>query len=395
MLFYISILGIFLSFVLLYFNARKYTSTIYLGIFCLILSLYSINQHVILYSKSEFWVSIIFTNFTFLYYLIGPVCYFYIRSVLTNDFHLKKRDLWHFLPTLIYLSASLPYILSSYSYKVNIAKSIVSNSAFLGHFHATILSDLFSNTVVYLSRPVLAFLYICWSIRLILRFSTKKDKALILSKHPFMKSWLSFFLGFQLLLVSSHLFIIYKVFQSDRSELLSTSNLLQALSFIGLIGLYLTPFFFPQVLYGIFNLNRQADEDDKSTPLTQELNKNVSKFEFDYTLTIIQKITTCMQEEQPYLQPDFNLTQFSALIQVPVHHLVFFFREIKRQSFTDYRNECRVHYAKMLIEAGKADELTLEAIGLQSGFVTRNTFFTAFKKVEGISPGAFAAKIHN
>jgi AraC-like DNA-binding protein len=49
-------------------------------------------------------------------------------------------------------------------------------------------------------------------------------------------------------------------------------------------------------------------------------------------------------------------------------------------------------HAKNLIKEGKNAELTLEAIGLLSGFSSRNTFFTAFKKAEGISPGSYAAK---
>jgi AraC-like DNA-binding protein len=62
------------------------------------------------------------------------------------------------------------------------------------------------------------------------------------------------------------------------------------------------------------------------------------------------------------------------------------------QSFTDFRNEWRIIYAKKLIKEGKATGMTLEAIGLLSGFTSRNTFFTAFKKREGVSPGVFAAR---
>ena len=101
-----------------------------------------------------------------------------------------------------------------------------------------------------------------------------------------------------------------------------------------------------------------------------------------------------MQEQQPYLQPDFNLGQFSVLIQIPTHHLAYFFREVKMQSFNDYRNECRIFHAKKLILQGKADEYTLEAIATLSGFTNRNTFFIAFKKVEGISPSAFVALLN-
>jgi AraC-like DNA-binding protein len=99
-----------------------------------------------------------------------------------------------------------------------------------------------------------------------------------------------------------------------------------------------------------------------------------------------------MKELQPYLQSDCNLAYFSKLTKIPVHHLAYYFREEKRQSFNDFRNEWRIKHAKNLIKEGKNAELTLEAIGLLSGFSSRNTFFTAFKKAEGISPGSYAAK---
>ena len=49
-------------------------------------------------------------------------------------------------------------------------------------------------------------------------------------------------------------------------------------------------------------------------------------------------------------------------------------------------------HARTLLSEGNADEITMEAIGMLSGFSTGNTFFSVFKKSEGISPGAFAAK---
>lgn len=99
-----------------------------------------------------------------------------------------------------------------------------------------------------------------------------------------------------------------------------------------------------------------------------------------------------MLNSQPYLRPDFNMTQLAVLLNIPVHHLAYYFRVVKKQSFSDYRNEWRIVYAKNLIISGKTTELTLEAIGLQSGFGTRNTFLTAFKRTEGVSPGVFAAQ---
>ncbi len=48
-----------------------------------------------------------------------------------------------------------------------------------------------------------------------------------------------------------------------------------------------------------------------------------------------------------------------------------------------------------MITDGKANEMTLEAIGLLSGFSSRNTFLLAFKKIGGTTPQAFLAMHSN
>lgn len=101
-----------------------------------------------------------------------------------------------------------------------------------------------------------------------------------------------------------------------------------------------------------------------------------------------------MKEHQPYLQPDCNIGHLAERVNLPVHHLAYYFREIKKQHFTDYRNQWRINHAKNLIRQGKANEMTLEAIGMLSGFSSRNAFINDFKKLEGISPGAFANRVN-
>lgn len=45
-----------------------------------------------------------------------------------------------------------------------------------------------------------------------------------------------------------------------------------------------------------------------------------------------------------------------------------------------------------MIHEGKASEMTLEAIGMISGFSSRNAFISDFKKHEGVSPGSYVAQ---
>ena len=389
MLLYLSVTGIILSLLLLYFNGGKFRSTIYLGIFFLVLSLYGINQYVLLYSGSVFLVSVIMTNIAFTSYLIGPMLYWYVRSILSDNSSLKKSDLWHLLPMVVYFAAALPYLFSSYSYKVEIAKAVVHDVGFLSTYKFTVLSEIFPNVVVYLSRPVLVLVYTILSVNLFIRYLKRKSNLLVLSGQVFMIKWLSSLIGFTLLLVGSHLISVFQSFINN-SDVFFTTNLLQILSAVGLIGLLVSPLFFPDILYGLprfrVPISRALLVETSEMEPEEEIKPRDPSFETDYMVLIDKKMHSCMQEFKPYLQPELNLTRFSDILHLPTHHLAYFFREVKRQSFNDYCNECRVEYAKTLMQEGKTSDVTLEAVGILSGFNNRSTFFRAFKKFEGISP---------
>jgi AraC-like DNA-binding protein len=391
MLLFLSILGIFLSGILLYFNARKNLATLYLGSFFLLLSIYVFYQYILVYSKSVLLVSIFLFNIALVVsplYLIGPMLYWYFRSVLTDHYRLSKKDLWHLLPMLIYFVSAIPYSFVPWEVKVETAQNVVASVGSLGIYRVTLLASWLSPKVEFLSRPVLTFGYTLWSAGLVINYLVKKKGSGVLSKQHFMKKWLFLLLGFLLILEITQIVLIIKIFEMHFSELFFTINIIRILSLSGLIGLLISPFFFPAILYGLPRypefIARQADP-----------GKKASHFESEYIHYIRQKADSCMKEHQPYLQPDFNLAHLSVHTQIPVHHLSYFFREEKKQHFNEYRNQWRINHAKKLIKEGKANEFTLETIGLQSGFTSRNAFLTTFKKVEGITPSTFAARLKN
>jgi len=250
MLLFLSLTGIILSLVLLHFNAPGYNPIIYLGVFFFCVSLYGLTQYALLDSKSVFLVSILCTNFTFLYYLAGPLLYLYIRSILTDNSRLKKTDLLHFIPSLVFLAASLPYILTPYSFKVEVATAIVKDAGIMGTYKFTILSEIFSIAMVYLSRPILVLAYTLWSVVLFVRYIMRRETLFVLSGQYYMIKWLSVFLEFQLLLILSHLVAIFETF-IHASDVFFTLNAMQLLAALGLIGLLGSPFFYPGILYGL------------------------------------------------------------------------------------------------------------------------------------------------
>jgi AraC-like DNA-binding protein len=397
MLLTLSILGIFLSVILVYFNARKFTTSIYLGIFFFLISLYGFIQNSILYSKSVFLVALVFIDIGFLSYLTGPMLYWYFRSTLTDNSRLNKNDLWHLLPMLIFLFATLPHMLTPWTYKMEIATKIVEDSNFLGYFNDVLLYQIFPKVAVFISRPLLILGYAFWSAVLFFNYVKHKRVSSVFADQKYMIKWLTVLLGFIFISALSQLMLLTKVFSLRETHMFFTFNVLNVLSGVGLAGLLISPFFFPGILYGLPRPpepeEAPGNTDELNEPLQEGTKKMSSKFEADYLEFISKQTEKCIIEYQPYLQQDLNLTQLSMLVKIPVHHLAYYFREVKKKTFSDYRNEWRVEHAKNLIREGKSNDLTLEAIGILSGFSSRNTFLNAFKKTEGISPQAFLQKV--
>jgi AraC-like DNA-binding protein len=401
MLLFLSISGIFLSAILLYFNPRDNRSTLYLGLFFLFLSLYSLYQYILLYSKSVTLVSLFLFNIAIVsspLYLIGPMLFWYIRSVLTDNARLTRRDLWHLVPMIIFFMAALPHAFIPWHEKVEAARTVVADAGFMGEYRATLLAKIFSPTLEYLTRPVLVLGYTLWSAGLFIHYLIRKKSSVVLSKQQFMKKWLFLLLIFLLTLEVTQMLLIIRAFEMHFSELYFAFNVLRLFSVTGLIGLFISPFFFPVILYGLPRIPgsmMEVNEENRSAPSPPDKkNKNHNTFEETYLISIGQKAEACMMEHRPYLQPDCNLGHLAEHVNLPVHHLAYYFREIKKQRFTDYRNEWRINHAKNLIRQGKANEITLEAIGMLSGFSSRNAFIADFKKMEGISPGVFADRVN-
>lgn len=393
-LLFCSILGLVISINLIFLNVGKNRCNIYLGAYFFIISLFSLVSYLIFWSKSIFLVSIVYTSTGFLQYLIGPLFYFYIRSVTKTDARLGLRDYFHFIPALVFFIASLPYIFSSYEYKTRIATAIVEDISFLGQYKATFFSEIFSNTIVYVTGPLHIFFYTIWSVIIFSHYLKHRNPEQVFIRKQLMNTWLFLLLGFQLVRVISHILAIFFAFQAS-FQMNNTINFVQSFAFVGITGMLISTLFFPSILYGLPLSpisNGKEDLDKEIAGFRRFADRNTSiHLDAAYILRIGQKADACMRELQPYLHPDFNLAQLSVLTEVPIHHLAYYFREQKDYSFNDYRNQWRVDHAKQLITEGKTDEMTLEGIGQISGFANRKTFISAFKKAEGFSPKVFLA----
>jgi len=398
MLLFLSLLGIFLSLILLYFNAREYRSSLYLGLFFFLLSLYGFYQYILLYSKSVTLISLFLFNLSLSsspVYLIGPMLYWYVRSVLSDNSKLRRSDMWHFLPAFIFFISALPNAFVPWHEKVEAARMAAQDGSFIMVYKATLLNRIFPTVFIFVTRLLLVLVYTLWSLGIFINYLRKKKVNTVFSTQQFMKKWLICLLSSLLILVVSQISLVIKSFEMHFSDLFFTINVVRVISGAGLIGLLVSPFFFPAIIYGLPQIPEQKKFVNTAAKQHSSSNdKSKQNFETEYLKSIGLSISEYMEENQPYLLPDCNLANFSKLVNIPAHHLAYYFREIKKQPFNDFRNEWRVNHAKALIEDGKAGEMTLEAIGSLSGFSSRNAFIADFKKSEGVPPGVYASRFN-
>ena len=63
--------------------------------------------------------------------------------------------------------------------------------------------------------------------------------------------------------------------------------------------------------------------------------------------------------------------------------------------FTTLRTQLRIKYATNLLDAGQADELSMDGIGKKAGFSTRSNFYNAFKTETGMTPSEYLESMNS
>ncbi len=398
MLVFLSIFGIFLS-LLLFLNSKRYHSSVYLSLFFLFSSLYVLYQYILLYSKSASLISIFLISMPVAVaplYLIGPMLFWYVRSVLTDNLKLKRSDIWHFVPMVIFFISALPELFLPLNEKVELASKLAADTSFIGHHQTTFLVKVFPHVWLFVTRLILVMGYTLWSVYLLITYIRNNKLSTVFSGQIFVKKYLFCLLGFLLIVLLTQIAMVLKSFQLQFGDLYPILKVIKGISLVAFIGLLISTFFFPSILYGLIRIPDQDQNNrwTKSRLQPATVRQVSSTYEVEYLKKIENQVISYMEEHKPYRYSECNLYSFSKLIDIPPHHLAYYFREFKKERFNDFRNRWRVDHAKSLIQEGKANEVTLEAIGLLSGFSSRNAFITDFKKFVGESPGTYAARFN-
>jgi len=381
----ITILGFIVSILLLINIKESYKVNFFLFIFFIINNLYSLAHYATIYSGSKSMVAILLVNFTPLFLLVGPMLYFYVRGVLRDDYKFEKFDWLHFIPAFILLINILPHLFSSYAYKLSFAERVLINPAEILNNNNLFVPSTFN----FLLRPIIGLIYVGICIRLMLlkfKFEKPENKQSLL-----IYRWLSLLIFNTLLVYVSFLIFTIFSFQSLDYKIAEVKGYyFLNLSLIGLVLFNLTLLFFPNILYGLPQLDFLLPNRSKPSSLEPEPKKLIKSFEIsEEKLELLQDKIETYSLTKPYLNPDFSLSVMSASTDIPVHHLSYYFNEHLNVNFNTWKNDHKINFVIEQIEKGNNELLTLDALAKQAGFVSRTTFLNAFKQKTGLTPSDY------
>ena len=141
---------------------------------------------------------------------------------------------------------------------------------------------------------------------------------------------------------------------------------------------------------GINNLlSRNKVDADKNVSMQASFKTETSTESFTSDNYYFQKLEVLCQEHHIYKDNTLNREKVAELLGISSGYVSQLINTITKENFANYINRYRIEAAKTMILESQFENYSLYAIGIESGFSSKTTFYKAFKKVTGITPNAY------
>lgn len=319
---------------------------------------------------------------TFMFYFpfhnvlwIGPVFYFYFRSLTNDDFQFSKKDFWHFVPGLVYFSIILLTFLVDIVYtKWLTGAALAHHYGTQGHwsdYRQSIIDSAFNhlNTISFV-------IYLVLTARIYRQYrqyinDNYSDTAAI--QFNWIRNILylviaGFMIDFGVDIVGY--FVKYEDYTSRWNAYFGYAIVLYAISILG------------------YNRKGKPAQKLAFNP-SESIASTSNTTEIPELATYKTKLLALMEKEELYLQTDLTLKETALKLKTNSSILSKVINTGFQQNFNDFINSFRVDAVKQKIKDPKFQHLTLTAIAYECGFNSKATFNRSFKKFEGMSPREF------
>ena len=125
---------------------------------------------------------------------------------------------------------------------------------------------------------------------------------------------------------------------------------------------------------------------EESEPLSEMKKKLIS----DADLVLLKsRLIELMQSRKSFLDCELNLIRLAELIPMTPHQLSYVINSGFNENFFHFINKFRVEKAKELLLKEEVNNLSILGIAFESGFNSKTSFNTTYKKITGLTPSEF------
>ena len=373
--------GLLTVYILLFKKNALQSYSDYLLSISILCQIWAVSLFLFVFSGSIQQFPYVYRTAAPLTFLVPPLGYLYVRSVLYNEKKWQAFDFLHLLPFVFFLINYLPFFLSPLEYKVEIVTRTIQDKNFGIEKQLGFLPE----SVFYLFRPIQATLYLIFQWRLILTFNRINPNQTITDQIKRVTRWLSIFTWATSGFLSAFFIVLVLYFTQENlftsTELTLLPNIILVIShFIVFTYLLINP----QVLTGLPFIRY------KETPSSLIENETVKvPFILENYSKEIKKLEKYFQTQKTYLQPNLAISQVAVETQIPNRDLSYIINNYYQKRFNDYLNEMRLTHFLSQIDAKTLDNLTIEAIAFDSGFSSKTSFYRAFNRFYGCTPSVY------
>jgi AraC-like DNA-binding protein len=284
-------------------------------------------------------------------FLVGPLLFLYIRSLLNINFTFNRRHVLHFIP---FLFATI--------YTVVIIQTIGKNNIWTYPGRFLITAGILFQNLLYLIASWKDIRSYGLTLKLFLSYI---DNSRL--------SWMRYFTVGYILLWSAQLqvFIGWDILGHP------------AWCPYGLSLYFVTAFLFFNGI--LFIALRKPETFYHAQKYQSSILKQEDKDQYK------EKLILLMNKEKLYLNPSIALNDFAKKLDIAPCYVSQIINESFQQNFRDFVNKYRIEESKQLLSK-QNQNLNILGIALDAGFNSKSAFNNAFKKQTGITPKEFKKK---
>lgn len=303
-------------------------------------------------------------------FLLGPITYFYMRTCTENTFRVTRKMWWHFIPAIFDFFFQLPFYALAGDEKLQYFYNFFSEDSLQQPLWLTVTKILHVG------------IYFLLSMSIINQYKKHLPNTTSSIDNAFHR-WLSLFcFALTTPIISALIFS----FTGPNFSFLYLNLSIFGVIFTALTLLVIKPSIFHRFPNQII-----------MTSSNEEIKKKYerSRLQDGQKEKYLNTLYHYFDHRKPYLESELTLAQVSEQTNIPTHYLSQVINEKMNCNFLDFVNSYRVEEAKIKLANDKSKQYTVLSIAYDSGFNSKSTFYSAFKRHVGKTPSEFRKSMIN